>query len=64
MSDQPEPQVLTVNITWPPDACVDAEPVDAFVFTDIGENVGFAFGLVPPPPGHAGGTATPRKDNR
>jgi hypothetical protein len=52
MSDQPEPQQveLEVNIAWPQNTYVDAEPANAFVFTDLGENMCFAFGFVPPPP--------------
>lgn len=52
MSEHPEQQnvEIEVQITWPPDTYTDAEPANAFVFTDLGENMCFAFGFVPPPP--------------
>ncbi len=52
MSDQPEHQVtqVQINLTWPLDTYLDAEPANAFVVTDFGENVCFAFGFVPLPP--------------
>ncbi|AXN43406.1 hypothetical protein MM1218R_01458 [Mycobacterium marinum] len=53
MNDQPGPQNFEVEIkvTWPDDTYVDAEPANVFVFTDMGENMCFALGFVPPPPG-------------
>lgn len=52
MTDQPEPKMvqIRIDITWPDDTYVDAEPTNAFVFTDAGENICFAFGFAPPPP--------------
>jgi hypothetical protein len=51
MSDQPEPQrQIRIDITWPPDTYLNAEPANAFVFTEFGDNVCIAFGFVPPPP--------------
>lgn len=51
MSEQPEQRVIQVQLGWPQDTYVDAEPANAFVFNDLGENVCLAFGFAPPPPG-------------
>jgi hypothetical protein len=51
MSGQSEQRAIRIDIKWPTNTYVNAEPANAFVFNDIGENVCFALGFVPPPPG-------------
>ncbi|OBF17204.1 hypothetical protein A5725_24610 [Mycobacterium kubicae] len=51
MDKPPQATQIKVNLDWPADTYLDAEPCNSFVFNDIGDNVCLAFGFAPPPPG-------------
>jgi hypothetical protein len=45
-----EPDQIQINVVWPEDSFVEAEPTNVFVFSDMGDAICIAFGFVPPPP--------------